>query len=115
MVAGIEGFLENFNELFERADLEMAPWREFVEVWAERHSTNPVRPDDLYALVNQHTLLTEELGGSEVTERSRKTRLGIGLRRYRDRIIAGYHIRSEGEKSHRMIYRLENAPKGMAA
>jgi hypothetical protein len=107
-MADIPGFLTNHAELYEAADAEMAPWREFIAAWAEHYGTKTIRADELYTLINLRGLLPEELGDERTSDRAKKTKLGIGLRKYRDRVIAGYRIRAAGTQG-RPMYKLETA------
>jgi putative DNA primase/helicase len=109
--AGIPGFLANHGELYDAADTEMAPWRALVEVWADKLTSGFVRVDELMILINQYGLLAEELGDERLSERARKTKLGILLRKYRDRVIAGYRIQAAADNGRReySMYRLEKA------
>jgi hypothetical protein len=87
---GIEGFLGNQEDLFDRGDTEMAPWRPFVQAWAETYGTKPVRTRELHSMAVQLDLLAEIMG--EGSPRSQQTRLGAALGRYVDRIVGGYKI-----------------------
>src|SRR5207249_9778131 len=91
---------------FEAMDLEMQPWRDLVTVWAEQYSTRSVTVSELYDLVRQHNLLAEELPDDGKSDRSRQTRLGSLLRRHKDKVIAGYRLRSRNDGK-RAVHRLE--------
>jgi putative DNA primase/helicase len=99
-------FLANQDELFEAMDQEMQPWRDFVTAWAERYGTRSVTVAELYELVRLHNLLAEELPDDGKNERSRQTRLGSLLRRHKDKVIAGYQVRSRNDGK-RAVHRLE--------
>jgi len=86
---GIEGFLGNQEELFDRGDAEMGPWRSFVRAWAG-DGTAPVRIRELHSMARQQELLADVIGDG--SDRGQQTRLGAALGRYVDRIIAGYKI-----------------------
>jgi hypothetical protein len=106
-VAGLgEHFLANQDQLFETMDLEMQPWREFIMAWAEQYSTYSVTVSELYSLVRLHDLLAEELPDDGKSDRSRQTRLGSLLRRYKDKVVAGYRLRSRHDGK-RAVHRLE--------
>jgi hypothetical protein len=106
-VAGLgEHFLANQDELFEAMDLEMQPWRDFVTAWAERYRSREVTVADLSELVRLHNLLAEELPDDGKTERARQTRLGSLLRRHKDKVIAGWRLRSRNDGK-RAVHRLE--------
>ena len=113
-VAGVPGFLGNSAELYEAADAEMQPWRDFVLAWAEKYKSQAVELRDLYQMANLEGLLTEALGDDRHTDRARQTRLGLALRRYKDRVIAGYRIEDAGKAgfSRRQLYRLSVSEGG---
>jgi hypothetical protein len=106
-VAGLgKHFLANQDELFEAMDLEMQPWRDFVAAWAERYGFRAVTVADLYDLVQTTNLLAEELPDEGKSPRSRQTRLGSLLRRHKDKVIAGWRLRSRNDGK-RAVHRLE--------
>ncbi|RLC36681.1 hypothetical protein DRH29_04075, partial [candidate division Kazan bacterium] len=95
--AGIEGFLENRKEVYAQADDEAAMWREFVERWWEAHGNQPVTVKELYNLCEEKELMTWVRG--DHTERSQQCRLGRALKSARDRVIAGYRLRTAYAKN----------------
>jgi hypothetical protein len=95
--AGLPGFLDNLDELYEAADGEGAVWRRFVQAWWEDHRGNPVGVAVLYPLAE--TMEDFDLGKGE--QRAQKTALGMGLKRRRDMVIGGYRIKSAGTE-HRL-------------
>src|SRR5262249_27481251 len=101
-----EHFLANQDQLFEAMDLEMQPWRDLVTMWAELHGAREVTVAQLYDLVLQHNLLAEGLPDEGKSERSRQTRLGSLLRRHKDKVIAGWRLRSRNDGK-RAVHRLE--------
>jgi hypothetical protein len=106
-VAGLgEHFLANQDELFEAMDLEMQPWRDLVKVWAAQYATSSVTAAQLYQLVRQHNLLAEELPDDGRSDRSQQTRLGSLLRRHKDKVIAGWRLRTRNDGK-RAVHRLE--------
>jgi hypothetical protein len=106
-VAGLgEHFLSNQDQLFEAMDREMQPWRDFVAVWAGQYGTRSVTVANLYDLVREHNLLAEELPDDGKSERSRQTRLGSLLRQHKDKVIAGWRLRSRNDGK-RAVHRLE--------
>jgi hypothetical protein len=118
-VAGVSGFLANAAELYEAADAEMQPWRDFVLFWAANHGTEAVELLHLYyRLAISEGLLTEVLGDERHSDRARQTRLGIALRKYKDCVIAGFRIEaaeSAGFSSgRRQQYRLSVSEGGAA-
>jgi Bifunctional DNA primase/polymerase, N-terminal len=106
-VAGLgEHFLANQDQLFEAMDLEMQPWRDFVTAWAGQYSTRAVTVAQLYDLVQANDLLAEELPDEGKGPRSRQTRLGTLLRQHKDKVIAGWRLRSRND-GRRAVHRLE--------
>jgi hypothetical protein len=87
-VAGVPGFLGNLREMYERADAEGAVWRVFVAQWWERFGTADVGAADLFELA-----LQSELRLARGDERAKRTSLGQGLVRMRDRIFAVADLR----------------------
>src|SRR5262249_21511680 len=113
-VAGVPGFLANAAELYEAADAEMQPWRGVVLGWAAQYKTQPGELRDLYQMANLEGLLTEALGDDRQNDRARQTRLGLALRKYNDRVIAGHRIEAAGRAgySRRPLYRLSVSEGG---
>ncbi len=87
---GIDGFLGNQEDLFDRGDTEMGPWRPFVQAWAAKYGTTPVRTWSLVLLARELDLLADVMGDG--SDRGQQTKLGMALGRYVDRIVAGYKI-----------------------
>ena len=83
-VAGIEGFLENLDDMMAASDSEGAMWRSFVAAWWDRFGTAAVGTSDLYDLA---IACEPPLPLGSGNERSQRTRLGKSLGRMRDRIF----------------------------
>ena len=83
-VAGIEGFLENLDDMMAASDSEGAMWRNFVAAWWDRFGTAEVGTSDLYDLA---ITCEPPLPLGSGNERSQRTRLGKSLGRIRDRIF----------------------------
>ncbi|MBI4566305.1 MAG: DUF3854 domain-containing protein [Planctomycetes bacterium] len=81
-VAGIEGFLENRQKFYDRADREGEQWRTLISVWWGRFGGDEVGTKELFGLISEDEI-PFELGKG--TERSQKTRLGVELARSVDR------------------------------
>ena len=96
--AGIPGFLDNLEELYEAADAEGDAWREFVSTWWDEAGDYPQKVVDLNDLCERKDLLTSLRGDG--SPRSQQTRLGSGLVKKRDRVFAGKRIIREGKKGH---------------
>jgi putative DNA primase/helicase len=88
--AGVSGFLENREALYEQMDDDTAEWRAFVLLWWDAHQGQVVTVSDLWELVSKNDALNERLGNG--TDQARKSALGKGLSKLKDRIIGGYQI-----------------------
>jgi len=84
-VAGIEGFLENLDDMMAASDSEGAMWRGFISSWWDRFGTAEVGSSDLYDLA---ITCEPPLPLGSGNERSQRTRLGKSLGRVRDRVFA---------------------------
>ncbi len=84
--AGIVGFLENRNDLLDRADEDTLAWRAFTQLWNEEFGVKPVSTSELLPLIERGIAI--EVGSGEV--RSRATKLGKLLAR-NDRRVFGPH------------------------
>ena len=106
--AGIPGFLDNLLEFYERADLEGAAWREFVQRWWEEFKEQPVGTAELYPLA-------EEIDGIPLgrgkEEKAKKTALGKQLAKQRDRVIGDYQVMPAGEKQRASQWQLSYVGK----
>jgi len=107
--AGVPGFLENLDELYERADSEGTVWRRFVEAWWEAHHDSTVGVADLYNLAEA----TEGFELSGGNERARRTSLGKALRNREDAVVGRYRIRKAGRLQRATQWQLERvSPDG---
>ena len=98
-VAGIEGFLENLDDMMAASDSEGAMWRGFISSWWDRFGTAEVGSSDLYDLA---ITCEPPLPLGSGNERSQRTRLGKSLGRMRDRVFVvdgrSLHITAAGVK-----------------
>lgn len=88
--AGIPGFLEDTEKLYEEADAEGQAWREFVTAWWALHGDAWVATADLLRLAGERDMLGSVVG--DKSERSRLIRLGRALSAARDRHFGAYRI-----------------------
>ncbi len=88
--AGIRGFLDNLDALYEAADAEQQMWLEFVEAWWADCKNQPKRPSELNSLCNRHEMML--LVRSSGNRISQETRLGVALDRARDRTFGRHRI-----------------------
>jgi hypothetical protein len=88
--AGIPGFLDNLDDLYEGADVEGRMWNEFVEAWWADFKDQPKRPSELNFLCDRHEmmLVARGVGG----RKSQETKLGVALETARDRAFGSYRI-----------------------
>jgi len=84
VVAGIEGFLKNLDDMMAASDSEGTMWRGFVAAWWDRYGTAEIGTSDLYDLAVACELPLPLGSGSD---RSQRTRLGKLLGRMRDRVF----------------------------
>lgn len=106
--AGIPGFLDDRNELFERADAEGAEWRAFVTAWAERLPPGPKSSGELAAFCEREQLLDRVFAtGRGQTQRGLATRLGMALAAREGRVFVGWRIvRMVDAHDHRALWQL---------
>ena len=107
--AGLRGFLENLDELYERADTEGAVWRRFVQAWWDKHGDAEVGVADLYPIA----LEFEDFDLGKGQERAQKIALGMALGRRRDVVLGEYRIElaraeKQGAKRYRLIRMVRN-------
>lgn len=109
--AGIEGFLENLSDFYNRADREGESWRRLVAAWWLEHEDEDVGTADIWALLQEDDC---NLPLGKGTEKAQRTTLGILLRQVCDRRFRVVHsgaplqVRLErvGEKQGAARYRL---------
>ena len=103
-VAGIEGFLENLDDMMAASDSEGAMWRGFISSWWDRFGTAEVGSSDLYDLA---ITCEPPLPLGSGNERSQRTRLGKSLGRMRDRVFAvdGRSLRMGGAGTYQGVKR----------
>ena len=106
-VAGIEGFLDGREYLYEHSDKETAEWKAACEVWWRHYESRPISPKDLFEVCKENQLLLDIWGGR--SDQSGLTRLGIQLSKNRDRVFENFVIRSIGKDRYTKnnLYKLE--------
>ena len=114
-VAGIPGFLENLQALYETADVEGQAWREFVRVWWEAFGETPKKVSELNDLSEERELLLGVRG--DKSPRSQQTRLGNALMNKRDRVFGGVRVvrlglKGKGNCVHYALVPTEPKPAG---
>ena len=83
-VAQVPGFLGDRDALFRESDREGSEWAELVGLWWRQAQQRPMGPVEVLQLADGAGILAWLTGDGG--DRSRVTRLGLGLRRMRDRV-----------------------------
>jgi hypothetical protein len=107
--AGIQGFLANRDELYERLDQDSQTWRSFFRGWCEMHGNGAVKTSEVLALALEY--LPSLFERTRDTDRAHRTALGKALSARRDRRFGDYFLRPAGEDGHAKgaLWRLEEA------
>jgi hypothetical protein len=104
--AGLSGFLENRNEMIERASEETNMWKAFFDFWFKEKGTEPVTMKEVYKLATASELLYPVLGDGSAN--SHKTRLRKALKKLQDMVIGDYKLRIQYDpKYNQNCYKLE--------
>jgi len=88
--AGVQGFLQNLETLYEDNDTDGVEWREFTQAWWNAYGDEVVRPVHLNDMAERDALLSTIR--RDGTLRSQQTRLGLALQSMKDRIYLGLQI-----------------------
>jgi hypothetical protein len=108
-VSGVPGLLANAKKFRQAATDQADEWHAFVAAWWAKHGNKSVGVQQLFELAKEQCLLDNVLGDRE--ERSQRTRLGLALKKARDRVCGAYRIEYRGaDNSERAQYGL--APTG---
>jgi hypothetical protein len=105
-VAGVPGFLENSDALYETADVEGQEIRALLGRWWEVHRGNPVGVAEIFGLVNPAIGDALDLALGDGGERSQRTRLGKRLNQIRDRQYGPYRLEKAGTRQGAQLWRL---------
>lgn len=115
-VAGIPGFLENEDALFEMAVGKNQAVGEFVKAWFDKFGRNPVASKDLFKLASYSdnnddnrngewmNLLADFVDGR--TQQSRATKLGNLLKQNRNKVVAGHKVVDAGTSHGYQLWKL---------
>lgn len=104
--AGLTGFLSNFHQLLEVADMEGFMWEMFFQIWWQQYQDKPIPASKAWELAVRHDSLTEVLGDGN--ERSQRIRIGKALQRQRDQIYGSLQLHSERDNYKKaMVYWLQ--------
>jgi hypothetical protein len=88
--AGILGFLESLDELYDASDVEGQDWRAFVTAWWQAFRSAPKKVAELNELCERENLMLAVRG--DRTEKSQQIRLGQALNSHRDQVYLRYRI-----------------------
>jgi putative DNA primase/helicase len=109
-IAGIKGFLENLDELYQASDIEGREWLNLIEVWQDRFGLLPVRVLNINELCNETDLLDDIRGSGN--EKSQQTRLGAALQKVSGRVFGEWKVHLAADrKKHGKYYCLEKIIK----
>jgi hypothetical protein len=92
---GIDDFLGNLQELYDRADAEGATWREIVAAWWATYGDTEVGVGQIFTLLSEDADLP--LRGKD--EQAKKTSFGRLLAKKRDNVINGFQILDCGTRN----------------
>lgn len=107
--AGVDGYLEDLEELYELADAEGQEWRAFVGAWGERFGQQSLAAGALVEFAVQQGFLTSVIG--DKSPRSQSTRLGKALLANRDRQFGEWRIECKRESHpNQQMWRLVSVP-----
>jgi hypothetical protein len=102
--SGIEGFLENIDDHYERADAEGEEWRAFSEAWWDMYQNRPVRVGELAIFCSEQGFLGDVIGQGQ--SQSQTSRLGKALHRSVARVFGRFRLERGEKGSNRPFYRL---------
>ncbi|HVY61329.1 MAG TPA: hypothetical protein VHF22_06730, partial [Planctomycetota bacterium] len=114
--AGIDGFLDDRDELFARADEEDGEWHPFVIAWNAKVNDFPRKPVELAQFCEREGLLETFLAAPQEKQGAKAMRLGRALRAREGRIYEGFRIVRIEDKHTKMTYWcLEDAGAGASS
>jgi hypothetical protein len=103
-VNGIQGFLDNLNDMYTASDIEISVWRSFTEAWWHAFGTDEVGAADLSQLVLDKDIPIDLGSGSD---HSQKIRLGKKISKMCQRQFGQLRIVFAKQQNHSQKYRLE--------
>lgn len=105
-VLGLPGFLENYDQLWSKAEGELAPWEAFVAHWWAMKGDQETLAGDLFKMATGAELLTHVYASSK-SERAALTAFGMALSKQVDRVFDDRKIeRVRVDRSGRAVYRV---------
>jgi putative DNA primase/helicase len=93
-VAGVKGFLANYNQSRRQGDGEQEAWSLFVRKWWKKHRSKRVSASPLVPLA-----VDAGIDAGDGTDRAQATRLGQALQERRDRRIGRFLIKKAEARS----------------
>ena len=113
--AGVDGFLGNLEELYDKADESSAEWEAFLEEWRRQQGEDPITGKALTKLITEEKTLRDALPGelSEALDKGEGSftrRLGKALSkraatRYGE---DGLHVSEAGEERRAKLWRVQD-------
>ena len=103
-VNGIQGFLDNLNDMYTASDIEISVWRSLTEAWWHAFGTDEVGAADLSQLVLDKDIPIDLGSGSD---HSQKIRLGKKISKMCQRQFGQLRIVFAKQQNHSQKYRLE--------
>jgi hypothetical protein len=114
--AGVEGFLGNLEELYDKADESSSEWEAFLEEWWRQRGDDPITGKALTKLITEEKALGDALPSdlSEALDKGEGSftrRLGKALAkragtRYGD---DGWHVAEAGEERRAKLWRVQDS------
>jgi hypothetical protein len=91
-VAGVQGFLENIDEMRTSLDPQTTARLAFVEIWWNEYQSQETTGSELWSLISDQEDIVAGLGLGSATERGLRTQFGQQLVKMRDRIVNGRRV-----------------------
>ena len=88
-VAGVPGFLENYQEAYLQADTDVQDWKALVQRWWDLKRNTVVHAKNLMELAREQGLLLEVLGADVDKQLNRFSR---ALGKMKGRVVGGFRI-----------------------
>jgi len=113
-VAGVEGLLQNREEVYREAETEGEPWRALLQQWWLVYGGARISAEQVLAMATEHKLLTDLRSGR--TEFGARTALGMALSGMRDRVVGDVCVRAAGTQGGvgSLMWRLEKVGEAKA-
>lgn len=103
---GVEGFLSNWEIMFESTNSEEESWRGFYQKWHKEYGDQPMKAGDLYDVIKEFEDLYAFLGDGN--ESSQRKRLGHLLKKRAGRVVGGLRIQKSIRVGGHLKFKMEN-------